>query len=158
MRVGIGYDVHSLVEGRTLIIGGVNISFEKGLKGHSDADVLVHAVMDALLGAAGMGDIGKHFPSTDDKYKGISSLILLRRVGEILYRDCYKVENIDGIVVAQLPKLAPYVEEMELNIARTLGIHKAKVNIKATTTEGLGFVGVGDGMAAYAVALLSQEK
>jgi 2-C-methyl-D-erythritol 2,4-cyclodiphosphate synthase len=158
MRVGIGYDVHSLVEGRTLIIGGVNISFEKGLKGHSDADVLVHAVMDALLGAAGMGDIGKHFPSTDDKYKGISSLILLRRVGEILYRDCYKVENIDGIVVGQLPKLAPYVEEMELNIARTLGIHKAKVNIKATTTEGLGFVGVGDGMAAYAVALLSQEK
>lgn len=155
MKVGIGYDVHCLVEGRPLVIGGVNIPFGKGLRGHSDADVLVHAVMDALLGAAGMGDIGKHFPGTDDKYKDISSLILLSRVGEILYKASYKVENIDGIVVAQLPKLAPYVEEMELSIAKTLGIQGAKVNIKATTTEGLGFIGGGAGIAAYAVALLS---
>ncbi|MDN5276404.1 MAG: 2-C-methyl-D-erythritol 2,4-cyclodiphosphate synthase [Clostridiales bacterium] len=154
MRIGMGYDVHPLVEGRDLILGGVFIPFEKGLKGHSDADVLVHAVMDALLGAASMGDIGKLFPDTDERYRGISSLILLRRVGELIAQRSYRIENIDSIVVAQRPKIAPYIEKMRENIARELNIQPDRVSIKATTTEGLGFIGAGEGIAAYAVALL----
>jgi len=154
MRIGIGYDVHPLVEDRDLILGGVGIPFEKGLKGHSDADVLVHAVMDALLGAAGMGDIGKLFPDTDERYRGISSLVLLRCVGEIIEGKAYRIGNIDSIVVAQKPKIACYIEQMRENIARELKMPAGKINIKATTTEGLGFIGTGDGIAAYAVALL----
>lgn len=154
MRIGMGYDVHPLVEGRDLILGGVFIPFEKGLKGHSDADVLVHAIMDALLGAAAMGDIGKLFPDTDERYKGASSLILLRKVGELIIQRSYRIENIDSIVVAQRPKIAPYIEEMRANIARELEIYPDRVSIKATTTEGLGFIGAGEGIAAYAVALL----
>ncbi|MBM7582886.1 2-C-methyl-D-erythritol 2,4-cyclodiphosphate synthase [Caldicoprobacter guelmensis] len=154
MRIGMGYDVHPLVEGRDLILGGVFIPFEKGLKGHSDADVLVHAIMDALLGAAAMGDIGKLFPDTDERYKGASSLILLRKVGELIIQRSYRIENIDSIVVAQRPKIAPYVEEMRVNIAQQLEIYPDRVSIKATTTEGLGFIGAGEGIAAYAVALL----
>ncbi len=155
MRIGMGYDVHPLVEGRDLILGGVSIPFEKGLKGHSDADVLVHAVMDALLGAAAMGDIGKLFPDTDERYRGISSLVLLRSVGELIAQRSYRIENIDSIVVAQRPKIAPYIEQMRENIARELNIQPDRVSVKATTTEGLGFIGAGDGIAAYAVVLLA---
>lgn len=154
MRVGFGCDVHKLVEGRPLVLGGVEIPFEKGLLGHSDADVLVHAVMDALLGAAGAGDIGRHFPDTDDRYKGISSLILLSRVGAVLNEKGFKVGNIDAVVVAQKPKLAPYMEEMTLRIAEALVIHIDRVNVKATTTEGLGFTGTGEGIAAYSTVLI----
>ena len=155
MRIGMGYDVHPLVEGRDLILGGVSIPFEKGLKGHSDADVLVHAIMDALLGAAAMGDIGKLFPDTDERYRGISSLVLLRSVGELIAQRSYRIENIDSIVVAQRPKIAPYIEQMRENIARELNIQPDRVSVKATTTEGLGFIGAGDGIAAYAVVLLA---
>ncbi|MCM8901530.1 2-C-methyl-D-erythritol 2,4-cyclodiphosphate synthase [Caldicoprobacter algeriensis] len=155
MRIGMGYDVHPLVEGRDLILGGVFIPFEKGLKGHSDADVLVHAVMDALLGAAAMGDIGKLFPDTDERYRGISSLVLLRSVGELIAQRSYRIENIDSVVVAQRPRIAPYIEQMRENIARELNIQPDRVSVKATTTEGLGFIGAGDGIAAYAVALLA---
>lgn len=154
MRVGFGYDVHRLAEGRPLVLGGVEIPYEKGLLGHSDADVLVHAVMDALLGAAGAGDIGRHFPDTDDRYKGISSLVLLSRVGEVLREKGFTVGNIDAVIVAQRPKLAPYMEEMKLKMAEALGIGSSKVNVKATTTEGLGFTGAGEGIAAYGAALL----
>ncbi|TEB08319.1 2-C-methyl-D-erythritol 2,4-cyclodiphosphate synthase [Pelotomaculum schinkii] len=154
MRVGFGYDVHRLVEGRPLVLGGVEIPYDKGLLGHSDADVLVHAVMDALLGAAGAGDIGRHFPDTDERYKGISSLILLSKVGEALNEKGFTVGNIDAVVVAQRPKLAPYMEEMKLKMAEALGISSSKVNVKATTTEGLGFTGTGEGIAAYGAALL----
>ncbi len=155
MRVGIGYDVHPLVENRNLILGGVLIPFQKGLDGHSDADVLVHAVIDALLGAAGMGDIGRLFPDTDDRYKGVSSLVLLRHVAQVLKKAMFKVENIDATIVAQKPKIAPYIEKMKENIALELGIQTDRINIKATTTEGMGFIGAGDGMAAYAIALLA---
>lgn len=155
MRIGMGYDVHPLVEGRDLILGGVHIPFEKGLKGHSDADVLVHAIMDALLGAAAMGDIGKLFPDTDERYRGASSLFLLRSVGQLIAQASYRIENIDSIVVAQRPKIAPYVERMRENIARELGIDPGRVSVKATTTEGLGFIGSGEGIAAYSVALLA---
>lgn len=155
MRIGMGYDVHPLVEGRNLILGGVFIPFEKGLKGHSDADVLVHAVMDALLGAAAMGDIGKLFPDTDERYRGISSLVLLRSVGELIAQRSYRIENIDSVVMAQRPRIAPYIEQMRENIARELNIQPDRVSVKATTTEGLGFIGAGDGIAAYAVALLA---
>jgi 2-C-methyl-D-erythritol 2,4-cyclodiphosphate synthase len=155
MRVGIGYDVHPLVENRNLILGGVLIPFQKGLDGHSDADVLVHAVIDALLGAAGMGDIGRLFPNTDDRYKGVSSLVLLRHVAQVLKKAMFKVENIDATIVAQKPKIAPYIEKMKENIALELGIQTDRINIKATTTEGMGFIGAGDGMAAYAIALLA---
>jgi 2-C-methyl-D-erythritol 2,4-cyclodiphosphate synthase len=155
MRVGFGYDVHRLVDGRPLVLGGVKIPYEKGLLGHSDADVLVHAVMDALLGAAGAGDIGRHFPDTDDRYKGIESLKLLSRVGAILHEKGFTVGNIDSVIVAQKPKLAPYIEEMELNMAKALGIDPARVNVKATTTEGLGFTGTGEGIAAYGTALIA---
>ena len=154
MRVGIGYDVHPLTKGRDLVLGGVSIPFEKGLDGHSDADVLVHAVIDALLGAAGMGDIGRMFPDYDYRYKGISSLLLLRRVGELLKEAMFEIENIDAIIVAQKPKIAPYVQQMKENMAVELDIQTDRINIKATTSEGLGFVGTGDGMIAYAVALL----
>lgn len=154
VRVGFGYDVHRLVEGRPLILGGVNITYEKGLLGHSDADVLTHAVMDALLGAAGAGDIGRHFPDSDLRFRGISSLILLSRVGEILLEKGFEVINIDSVIIAQAPRLAPYMEDMAVNMAGALGVGVSQVNVKATTTEGLGFTGVGEGIAAKAVALL----
>lgn len=155
MRIGQGYDVHRLVEGRKLILGGVEIPYEKGLLGHSDADVLLHAIMDALLGAAALGDIGQHFPDTDEKYKGISSLELLRRVGEILGENGFLIENIDSTVIAQRPKLLSYRPMMTENIAGALGIEKDQVSVKATTEEGLGFTGTGEGIAAQAVCLLS---
>ena len=155
MRIGQGYDVHRLVEGRKLIIGGVDIPYEKGLLGHSDADVLLHAVMDALLGAAALGDIGQHFPDSDERYKGISSIALLREVGKILQENGYMIENIDSTVIAQRPKLLPYRPQMAENIAAALGIEKEQVSVKATTEEGLGFTGTGEGISAQAIALLS---
>lgn len=155
MRIGQGYDVHRLCEGRKLILGGVEIPYEKGLDGHSDADVLVHAVMDALLGAAALGDIGEHFPDTDDQYKGISSIALLREVGRILEENGFLIENIDATVIAQRPKLLPYRPQMAENIAAALGIEKNQVSVKATTEEGLGFTGAGEGISSQAIALLS---
>ena len=155
MRIGQGYDVHCLVEGRKLIIGGVDIPYEKGLLGHSDADVLLHAVMDALLGAAALGDIGQHFPDSDERYKGISSIALLKEVGKILQENGYMIENIDSTVIAQRPKLLPYRPQMAENIAAALGIEKEQVSVKATTEEGLGFTGTGEGISAQAIALLS---
>ncbi|MCD2492535.1 2-C-methyl-D-erythritol 2,4-cyclodiphosphate synthase [Lacrimispora sp. NSJ-141] len=154
MRIGMGYDVHCLTEGRDLIIGGVKIPFEKGLFGHSDADVLLHAIMDALLGAAALGDIGKHFPDTDEAYRGISSLELLEKVGKLLEENLYFIGNIDASVIAQRPKLAPYREEMRQNIADALHISVNQVNVKATTEEGLGFTGTGEGISSQAVVLL----
>ena len=154
MRVGMGYDVHKLVEGRKLILGGVDIPYEKGLLGHSDADVLLHAIMDALLGAAALGDIGKHFPDTDDKYKGISSLELLKEVGRLLNENNYIIENIDATIICQRPKLAPYREQMIKNVAKALNTDTSKVCIKATTEEGLGFTGGGLGISSQAIALL----
>ena len=151
MRIGFGYDVHRLVEERKLILGGVEIPYEKGLLGHSDADVLVHALMDAMLGAAGLGDIGRHFPDNDDRYKGISSMILLQNVTELLTEAGYIVNNIDVTVVAQRPKLAGFIPQMEQNLAKTLHITVDDVNVKATTTEKLGFEGEGLGISAYAV-------
>ena len=142
MRVGMGYDVHKLVEGRELILGGVEIPHPLGLLGHADADVLGHAIMDALLGAAALGDIGRHFPDTDSRYKGISSMKLLEHVRDLLEENGYVVENIDATVIAQKPKLRPYIEQMEENIAETLGIAKDQINTKATTEEGLGFTGI----------------
>lgn len=158
MRIGTGYDVHKLAEGRALILGGVAIPYEKGLLGHSDADVLTHAIMDALLGAAALGDIGKHFPDTDDKYKGISSLSLLDRVKVLLESELYVVENIDATIICQKPKLARYIPEMRENIANTLGIDISQVSVKATTEEGLGFTGEGLGIAAQAVCLLENVR
>ncbi len=155
MRIGQGYDVHRLVEGRKLIIGGVDIPYEKGLLGHSGADVLLHAVMDALLGAAALGDIGQHFPDSDERYKGISSIALLKEVGKILQENGYMIENIDSTVIAQRPKLLPYRPQMAENIAAALGIEKEQVSVKATTEEGLGFTGTGEGISAQAIALLS---
>lgn len=155
MRVGMGYDVHKLVENRDLILGGVKIHYEKGLLGHSDADVLLHAIMDALLGAAALGDIGKHFPDTDDRYKGISSIKLLSEVGKLLDEKCYIIENIDATVIAQRPKLRNYIDEMRKNIAQTLGIDIEQVNVKATTEEGLGFTGSGEGISSQAICSLS---
>ncbi|WP_269433768.1 2-C-methyl-D-erythritol 2,4-cyclodiphosphate synthase [Desulfocucumis palustris] len=157
MRIGFGYDVHRLVEDRKLILGGVEIPYARGLAGHSDADVLVHGIMDALLGAAGEGDIGRHFPDTDQEYKGISSLLLLERVGGIIAKAGYAVGNIDSVVVAQAPKLAGYIAQMEENIAFALGTEKGNVNVKATTTEGLGFAGTGQGIASYAVAIIVKK-
>lgn len=154
MRIGHGYDVHRLVSDRKLVIGGVEIPYEKGLLGHSDADVLLHAVCDALLGAAALGDIGKHFPDTDDRYKDINSLLLLKAVGNLVSQSGFKISNIDATVVAQAPKLSPYIEKMALNIAGALDIVRQNVNIKATTEEGMGFTGNGDGVAAHAVCLL----
>lgn len=155
MRIGQGYDVHRLVEGRKLILGGVEIPYEKGLLGHSDADVLLHAVMDALLGAAALGDIGQHFPDSDERYKGISSVELLKEVGKILQENGYLIENIDSTVIAQRPKLLPYRPQMAKNIADALGIEPDQVSVKATTEEGLGFTGTGEGISAQAIALLS---
>ena len=157
MRIGSGYDVHRLTEGRKLILGGVEIPFEKGLLGHSDADVLVHAVMDALLGAAALGDIGKHFPDTDPAYKGADSMQLLKEVRRLIEEKAYFIENIDATVIAQRPKLAGYIPQMKKNIARqVLGLSEEQVNVKATTEEGLGFTGEGLGIAASAVCLLSE--
>ena len=154
MRVGTGYDVHRLTEGRKLILGGVEIPFEKGLLGHSDADVVVHAIMDALLGAAALKDIGYHFPDTDPEYGGVSSMKLLDRVREMLEEKLYLIENIDATIIAQKPKLRPYLEQMEANVAGVLRIGKEQVNIKATTEEGLGFTGAMEGIAAQAVCAL----
>lgn len=156
MRVGLGYDVHKLVEGRDLILGGVNISYEKGLLGHSDADVLVHAIMDALLGAAALGDIGKHFPDTDPAYKGADSLKLLEHVGKILDEHLYVIENIDATIIAQRPKMAPHIPTMRENVARVLGIDVDQVNIKATTEEGLGFTGTGEGISSQAICAIEK--
>ncbi len=155
MRIGTGYDVHKLVEGRDLILGGVNIPYEKGLLGHSDADVLIHAVMDALLGAAALGDIGQHFPDSDEKYKGISSVKLLEHVAKLLEDGHYVIENIDSTIIAQRPKLMAYIPAMRENIAKALGIELSQVSVKATTEEGLGFTGAGEGIAVQAAALLT---
>ena len=151
-RFGMGYDVHQLVEGRKLIIGGVDIPFEKGLLGHSDADVLLHAISDALLGAAALGDIGKHFPDTDERYKGADSLKLLEEVGRRLAEKGYTVGNVDATIVAQKPKMAPHIPVMRENIARVLHVDVDRINVKATTEEHLGFTGSGQGISAYAVA------
>ena len=156
MRVGMGYDVHKLVEGRDLILGGVKIPYDKGLLGHSDADVLLHAIMDALLGAAALGDIGKHFPDTDSKYKGISSIKLLEHVGELLDKNGYIVENIDATIIAQRPKMRPHIDTMRQNIADTLKIEIDQVNVKATTEEGLGFTGTGEGISSQAICALEK--
>ena len=154
MRVGMGYDVHRLTEGRKLILGGVEIPWEKGLLGHSDADVLVHAVMDALLGAAALGDIGKHFPDTDPVYKGISSILLLRHVAELLKKNGYAIGNVDATIIAQKPKMAPHILKMRENMAEAMGISVDCLNVKATTEEGLGFTGREEGIAAQAICLL----
>lgn len=157
MRIGFGYDVHRLVEDRKLILGGVEVPYEKGLLGHSDADVLVHALMDAMLGAAGMGDIGRHFPDNDNQYKGISSMILLQKVTELLTEAGYMVNNIDVTVVAQRPKLAGFIPQMEQNLADVLQVATDAVNVKATTTEKLGFEGEGLGISAYAVCSVEKK-
>lgn len=158
IRIGQGYDVHRLTAGRKLILGGVEIPFEKGLLGHSDADVLLHALCDALLGAAALGDIGKHFPDSDPAYAGVSSLFLLEETARLLREAGYTVGNVDSTVIAQKPKLAPFLPEMRRNIARVLGIPVEHVSVKATTEEGLGFTGSGEGIAASAVALLFKEE
>ena len=155
MRIGMGYDVHRLVEGRDLIIGGVKIPYEKGLLGHSDADVLLHAIMDALLGAAALGDIGKHFPDTDPAYKGISSIKLLEKVGELLEENHVFIENIDATIIAQAPKMRPHIDTMRENIAKALLIDVGQVNVKATTEEGLGFTGSGEGISSQAICLVT---
>lgn len=155
MRVGMGYDVHRLVEGRELIIGGVTIPYAKGLLGHSDADVLLHAISDALLGAAGLGDIGKHFPDRDPAYKGISSLVLLEKVGALLEEKGFLIENIDATIIAQEPKMRPYIDSMQENIAKALGVDVSQVNVKATTEEGLGFTGAGEGISSQAICMLT---
>lgn len=154
MRIGLGYDVHKLVENRDLILGGVNIPYEKGLLGHSDADVLLHAIMDSLLGAAALGDIGKHFPDTDAKYKGASSIELLKQVGLFIEESGYIIGNIDATIIAQKPKMAPHIESMRNNIALALGIDVNQINIKATTEEGLGFTGAGEGISSQSICLL----
>lgn len=156
MRIGHGYDVHKLVEGRRLILGGVEVPYEKGLLGHSDADVLTHAVMDALLGAAGLGDIGKAFPDSDPAYENISSLFLLEGVMERLIQAGFSVGNVDATIVAQRPKLAPYLPQMRTALARCMGIPEERMNLKATTEEGLGFTGTGEGIASHAVCLLEE--
>ena len=154
MRIGHGYDVHRLVEGRKLILGGVEISYTKGLLGHSDADVLLHAISDALLGAVALGDIGKHFPDSDEKYKGADSLVLLKEVMSLLKNKGYKVVNVDATVLAERPKLAPYIDKMRQNIADALSVEVDCISVKATTEEGLGFTGAGEGIAAHALCLV----
>lgn len=156
VRIGHGYDVHRLVEGRRLILGGVDVPWERGLLGHSDADVLTHAVMDALLGAAGLGDIGRHFPDTDPAYAGADSLKLLAHVTALLRERGFTVGNVDATVLAQRPKLAPHIPQMRDNLAQAMGVDPSQVNVKATTEEGLGFTGSGEGMAAHAVALIER--
>ena len=158
MRVGMGYDVHKLVEGRDLIIGGVNIPHTVGLLGHSDADVLLHAISDALLGAAALGDIGKHFPDTDPAYKGADSLELLRQVGKMLENNFYLIENIDATIIAQAPKMRPHIDIMRANIANALCIDISQVNVKATTEEGLGFTGAMEGISSQAICLLTSPR
>jgi 2-C-methyl-D-erythritol 2,4-cyclodiphosphate synthase len=150
----MGYDVHRLVEHRKLIMGGVDIPYEKGLLGHSDADVLLHAIMDSLLGAAALGDIGKHFPDTDERYKGISSILLLREVGKLVKEKGFAIENIDSIIIAQKPKMAPHIPTMVRNIAEALEVPEDKINVKATTEEGLGFTGSGEGISSQSICLL----
>lgn len=157
MRIGMGYDVHKLTEGRPLILGGVTVPWEKGLLGHSDADVLVHAIMDALLGAAALGDIGFHFPDTDPRYKGISSIILLEKVGELLREKGYEPGNIDATIIAQKPKLRPYIDEMRKHVAAALDMSVEDVSVKATTEEGLGFTGTQEGISSHAVCLIRQN-
>lgn len=157
-RIGQGYDVHKLIKDRPLVLGGVTVPYHKGLSGHSDADVLIHAVMDALLGAAGLGDIGRHFPDSDDRFKNISSVTLLSHTRALIENEGYMIVNVDAVVVAQHPKLAPYRDEMVRNIANTLCIGEGMVNIKAKTEEGLGFTGTGRGIAAHAVCLLEQRR
>lgn len=154
MRVGLGYDVHKLVDGRKLIIGGVDIPHEKGLLGHSDADVLLHAIMDSMLGALALRDIGKHFPDTDEKYKGINSILLLENVYNLIVSKGYKIGNIDSTIIAQSPKMAPFIEEMRGNIAKALDTDIQNINVKATTEEGLGFTGSKEGIAAQSICLL----
>ena len=154
MRIGHGYDVHRLTEGRKLMLGGVEIPYEKGLLGHSDADVLLHALMDALLGAAALGDIGKLFPDTDEQYRGADSRVLLREVARRLQAEGYTIGNVDVTLIAQRPKVAPYIPQMRQNIAEDIGVELSQVNVKATTEEHLGFTGSGEGMAAHAVALI----
>ena len=154
MRIGLGYDVHKLVTDRKLILGGVEIPYEYGLLGHSDADVLLHAIMDSLLGASALGDIGKHFPDTDPKYKGISSIALLKEVGKLLYENGYKISNIDSTIIAQKPKMAPHIQLMRKNIANALNIDIDQINVKATTEEGLGFTGKGLGISSQSICLL----
>jgi 2-C-methyl-D-erythritol 2,4-cyclodiphosphate synthase len=158
LRVGIGCDVHKLIQGRPLIIGGVEIPWEKGLAGHSDADVLTHAIMDALLGAAGLGDIGRHFPDTDEAYRDISSLLLLQQVGHMLRQNNYRIVNIDAVILAQKPKMLPYIPEMKDHISSVLRRDKRCINIKASTTENLGFVGREEGIAAQAVVLIENGR
>lgn len=155
MRIGIGYDVHRLAENRELIMGGVTIPYEKGLLGHSDADVLLHAIMDALLGAAALGDIGKHFPDNNPAYEGISSIVLLQKVGSLLTDNYFLIENIDATIIAQAPKMRPYIDAMRANIAKALELDVNQVNIKATTEEGLGFTGNGEGISAQAICMLT---
>ncbi|MBP9996780.1 MAG: 2-C-methyl-D-erythritol 2,4-cyclodiphosphate synthase [Lachnospiraceae bacterium] len=155
MRVGMGYDVHRLVPDRKLIIGGVDIPYELGLLGHSDADVLLHAISDALLGAAALGDIGKHFPDTDEKYKGADSLMLLQQVGDLLTKEGYFIENIDATIIAQAPKMRPHIDTMRQNIANALGIDISQVSVKATTEEGLGFTGTKEGISAQAICMIA---
>lgn len=157
-RIGTGYDVHRLVAGRKLMIGGVDIPFDKGLSGHSDADVLLHAICDALLGAAGLGDIGRHFPDTAPIYKDISSLMLLEEVRRLLSEAGFRVNNVDATIVAEKPKMAPHIPSMVTNIAEAIKVDRSAINVKATTTEGLGFAGRGEGMAAYAVALIRKVE
>ena len=155
MHIGMGYDVHRLVEERKLIMGGVEIPFEKGLLGHSDADVLLHAIMDALLGAAALGDIGKFFPDNEPAYEGANSVMLLKKVGEMLQEQRFLIENIDATIIAQMPKMRPYIDQMRRNIADTLELDLSQVNVKATTEEGLGFTGTGEGISAQAICLLT---
>jgi 2-C-methyl-D-erythritol 2,4-cyclodiphosphate synthase len=155
IRIGFGYDAHRLVIGRALVLGGVKIPYELGLQGHSDADVLIHAVCDALLGAAGLGDLGTHFPDTDPELEGVSSVVILKRVAGMVRNGGFELQNLDSTVVAEAPKLAPYIETMIATIADALEVEPRQVNVKATTTEGMGFAGRGDGMAAYAVAVLT---
>lgn len=156
MRIGNGYDVHRLETGYALVLGGVTINYEKGLKGHSDADVLTHAIMDSIIGACGKGDIGKMFPDSDDKYKGIRSILLLEELRALLRQEGYKIGNIDSVIVAQQPKLSPYIDTMIENIAQALGVDPSRINVKATTEEWLGFTGSGDGIAAHGVCLLER--
>lgn len=157
MRIGLGYDVHKLVEGRPLIIGGVNVPHEKGLLGHSDADVLIHAIMDGMLGALALGDIGKHFPDTDDKYKGSDSMKLLKCVNDLINKKGYEINNIDSIIIAQSPKMAPHIEQMRKNIAEILNTDIDNISVKATTEEGLGFTGMKQGISAQSICLLTKK-
>ena len=158
MRIGMGYDVHKLVENRDLILGGVKIPYSLGLLGHSDADVLLHAIMDSLLGAAALGDIGKHFPDSDDRYKGISSIELLKYVGSLLKENDWLIENIDSTIIAQKPKMAPHIENMRKNISQALNIDIGQINVKATTEEGLGFTGEGKGISSQSICLLTKKS